>query len=90
MTQPSGIGCMLAMAPSTGENDYAEGIMAIGWDNMGDLMQYSSKEEMRAKMREVYGGTSSYKNQVHATWQFANDIKPGDIIFVKKEERNHW
>lgn len=66
------------------ENDYAEGIMAIGWDNMGDLMQYSSKEEMRAKMREVYGGTSSYKNQVHATWQFANDIKPGDIIFVKK------
>lgn len=58
--------------------------MAIGWDDMGDLMQYSSKEEMRAKMREVYGGTSSYKNQVHATWQFANDIKPGDIIFVKK------
>jgi len=51
---------------------------------MGDLMQYSSKEEMRAKMREVYGGTNSYKNQVHATWQFANDIKPGDIIFVKK------
>lgn len=66
------------------ENDYSEGIMAIGWDDMGDLMQYSSKEEMRAKMREVYGGTSSYKNQVHATWQFANDIKPGDIIFVKK------
>lgn len=66
------------------ENDYDEGIMAIGWDDMGDLMQYSSKEEMRAKMREVYGGTSSYKNQVHATWQFANDIKPGDIIFVKK------
>lgn len=69
------------------ENDYAEGIMAIGWDDMGDLMQYSSKEEMRAKMREVYGGTSSYKNQVHATWQFANDIKPGDIIFVKKAEK---
>ena len=66
------------------ENDYDEGIMAIGWDDMGDLMQYSSKEEMRAKMREVYGGASSYKNQVHATWQFANDIKPGDIIFVKK------
>jgi len=35
-------------------------------------------------MREVYGGTGSYKNQVHATWQFANDIKPGDVIFAKK------
>lgn len=66
------------------ESDYAEGIMAIGWDDLGDLMQYSSKEDMRAKMREVYGGTGSFKNQVHATWQFANDIKPGDIIFVKK------
>ena len=35
------------------ENDYAEGIMAIGWSDLGDLMEYSSKEEMRAKMKEV-------------------------------------
>ena len=34
------------------ENDYAEGIMAIGWDDMGDLMQYSSKEEMRSLWRD--------------------------------------
>ena len=47
---------------------------------MGDLSAYSSKEEMRAKMRELYGGTGSYKNQVLATWQFANEIKPGDVI----------
>lgn len=66
------------------ESDYAEGIMAIGWEGMGDLMTYSSKEEMRSKMRELYGGNSSYKNQVLATWQFANELKPGDIIFVKK------
>lgn len=67
------------------ESDYAEGIMAIGWPGMGDLSAYSSKEEMRAKMRELYGGTGSYKNQVLATWQFANEIKPGDVVFVKKE-----
>lgn len=66
------------------ESDYENGIMAIGWHDMGDLMAYSSKEEMRSKMKEIYGGNSSYKNQVHATWQFANEIKPGDIIFVKK------
>lgn len=66
------------------ESDYAEGIMAIGWPGMGDLSAYSSKEEMRAKMRELYGGTGSYKNQVLATWQFANEIKPGDVVFVKK------
>lgn len=66
------------------ESDYAEGIMAIGWPGMGDLSAYSSKEEMRAQMRELYGGTGSYKNQVLATWQFANEIKPGDVVFVKK------
>jgi len=66
------------------EQDYAEGIMAIDWCKIGDLMQYSSKEDMRTKMKEMYGGTGSYKNQTHATWQFANEIKPGDVVFVKK------
>lgn len=66
------------------ESDYAEGVMAIGWPGMGDLSAYSSKEEMRTQMRELYGGTGSYKNQVLATWQFANEIKPGDVVFVKK------
>ena len=66
------------------ESDYAEGIMAIGWSEMGDLTAYGSKEEMRTKMRWLYGDTGSYRNQVLATWQFANEIKPGDVIFVKK------
>ena len=66
------------------ESDYTEGIMAIGWPGMGDLSAYGSKEEMRAKMRELYGGIGSYRNQVLATWQFANEIKPGDVVFVKK------
>lgn len=69
---------------SNWEQDYAEGIMAINWDEMGDLMQYSSKAEMRARMQELYGGDGSYKNQVLATWQFANEMKPGDIVFVKR------
>lgn len=66
------------------ESDYAEGIMAIGWSEMGDLSDYSSKAEIRTIMRALYGGTSSYQHQVLATWQFANEIKPGDVVFVKK------
>lgn len=66
------------------ESDYAEGIMAIGWDNMGDLSLYGSKEELREKMQEQYGSGSSHSNSVLALWQFANEIKPGDVVFVKK------
>ena len=65
------------------ESEYAEGIMAIGWPGMGDLSAYGSKEEMRGKMRELYG-TGSYGNQVLAAWQFANEVKPGDVVFAKQ------
>lgn len=66
------------------ESDHDEGIMAIDWSEMGDLTAYSSKEEIRSKMRELYGDTGSYIHQVLATWQFVNEMKPGDIVFVKR------
>lgn len=63
---------------------YSQGIMGIGWDDMGDLKQYPSKEAMRTKMKELYGIEYTYRNDAHATWQFANELLPGDIIYVKK------
>ncbi|MFK8197801.1 hypothetical protein I4Q36_05245 [Tuanshanicoccus lijuaniae] len=35
-------------------------------------------------MREVIDPLLSYKKAAHVTWQFANEMKIGDIIFVKK------
>lgn len=63
---------------------YQAGIMGIGWDSIGDLRAFSSKEEMKQKMKETIDATKSYKNAAYATWQFANDMKPGDIVFAKK------
>lgn len=65
------------------ENDYAAGIMAIGWASLGDLSEYASKEEIRNKLCMLNGQNKSYMHQVNATWQFANEIKPGDVVFVK-------
>lgn len=62
---------------------YEAGIMAIGWD-IGNLKDYSSKEQMKQTMKDRFDPSLSYKNAAHATWQFANEMKPGDIIFVKK------
>lgn len=61
-----------------------EGVMGIGWGAIGDLTNYSSKNDMKIAMKENIDPKYSYKNAAHATWQFANEMKPGDIIFVKK------
>lgn len=63
---------------------YKAEIMAIGWGEIGDLGVFSSKEEMKQKMKVRIDPTRSYKNAAHATWQFAYEMKPGDIVFVKR------
>lgn len=65
--------------------------MAIGWGEIGDLKQFASKEAMKERMKAVYSQNLSYRNAAHATWQFANEMKPGDIVFVKKGRNpDHW
>lgn len=63
---------------------YKQGIMGVGWDDLGDLTMYSSKEAMKSKLKELYGEEYTYKNAAHKTWQFANEMNPGDIVYVKK------
>lgn len=63
---------------------YNAGIMAIGWGEIGDLREFDSKDAMKIKMKETFDEKLSYKNAAHATWQFANEMKVGDVIFVKK------
>ena len=63
---------------------YDAGIMGIGWDKIGDLSVFNSKEEMKQAMKEKIDPSKPYKNAAHATWQFANEMKSGDIVFAKK------
>ncbi len=63
---------------------YKNGCMLLGWGEIGDLGVFSSKDEMKQQMRQVYGDGSSYMNSAHATWQFVHEMKIGDVVFVKK------
>lgn len=63
---------------------YKRGVMAIGWNEIGDLSLFKNKSEIKEAMKKIYGPNLSYQNATHATWQFANEMKVGDIIFVKK------
>lgn len=63
---------------------YEASIMAIGWDEIGNLSAFTSKTDMKTAMQNHIGSNSSFQNAAHATWQFANEMKPGDVVFVKK------
>jgi len=66
------------------ESDYTEGVMAVDWPDMGDLSLYNSKEEIRSKVQTISDSENGHTNDILSMWQFANDIKPGDVIFVKR------
>ena len=66
------------------EQFYNEGIIAIGWGEIGDLKQYPTLTTIKNKMKSVYGNDKSFKNDGLAVWQFANELKPNDVVFVKE------
>lgn len=63
---------------------YKRGVIGLGWYEIGDYSQYSSKEEMKIAMKAKIDPSKPYKNAAHATWQFLQEMKPGDIVFAKK------
>jgi 5-methylcytosine-specific restriction enzyme B len=75
-------------SPGDGASKWEEfcerGVMGLGWSEIGDLTQYSSKDEMKAAMKETIDPSKSHKNGAHATWQFLKDMKVGDVVFAKR------
>ncbi len=61
-----------------------QGIIAIGWDKLGNLEEYDSKKAITQALKENYGGKGSKKNDTTALWDFAHSIKPGDVVYAKK------
>ena len=68
---------------------YKKNIVAIGWDEIGDLKQYKTKDEIAAELRRVNNETGSKKNDALACFEFASVIKPGDIVIAKKGKRDY-
>ncbi|MBR9859801.1 AAA domain-containing protein [bacterium] len=70
-------------AASMWEEFYELGIMGLGWDQLGDLNQYSNKEEKVKRLQELENTTSSKKNDATANDEFKNKIQIGDIVIAK-------
>jgi hypothetical protein len=63
---------------------YRDGIIAIGWNELGDLSKLQDLEEVVEKMREVYEREYNPINDSNACYEFAHEMRPGDLIFAKR------
>ena len=69
------------------EEFHNEGIMAIGWDKLGDLKNYTDRKSILEALINNYGGGEDQRNNVSAIDDFCNGenkINIGDIVIAKK------
>ena len=66
---------------------YKEGVMGIGWEELGDLSQYKDEDEIASAVEETYGEDQSHKNVKCALTDFLLKMQVGDVIIVKQGRR---
>lgn len=64
------------------EDMHAANEIRIGWDHLGDLSNYKDKDSINRAIKNERGGNPT--NDSLACWEFANEMKIGDIIIAKK------
>lgn len=63
---------------------FEEKVMGIGWDYLGDLTTYPSKEKINDRMQQERNEDKYFMNDVLAVWDFVHTIKPDDVVFAKR------
>lgn len=61
-----------------------EQIIAIGWDDLGNLLDYNSKDEIKQNLIKLYNYETNPYNATNANYEFANEMSIGDIVICKK------
>jgi hypothetical protein len=63
---------------------FHDNIMALNWDELGDLNDYSSQTEIAEKLKTIEQKEGSKMNDAKACFDFVHNIKEGDVVFVKR------
>lgn len=64
----------------------SEGVMLVGWDEVGNLTQYEDKNSIDAALKKAYpNGKDSYrKNDVSTLWYMCRELQVGDVVYARK------
>ena len=70
------------------------GIATVGWNKIGDLAAYQSRDAIAGALRTVYPNAPEARTQNHARqlWSFGHVIAPGDrvVLPLKKQAAVAW
>jgi len=58
-------------------------IMGLGWEELGNFNDYSSKDDIVKKLQSINSNNKKYTNDSAACWDFKSSIGIGDIIIAK-------
>lgn len=75
------------IAPGLGAKLWGEfqekGIIAIGWDEIGDLQEFDNKESIHEQLRDAYQKTNP-SHSSRCCHQFSREMRRGDYVIAKK------
>ena len=63
---------------------YSDGIAAIGWDELGDMTQFESFDDVVTALVDVYQLNGRPTHNAHTCWNFVRGMAEGDTIYVKR------
>ena len=66
------------------DNFKENNLIAIGWDELGDFLEYPNKEAIRKALQQLEQTDSSKVNDTLACYEFTHVMKIGDHVFAKK------
>ncbi len=76
-----------AFAPGAGARYWDEfqekGLIAIGWDQLGDLREFESREDIHEELRDILDKPNPHNDSL-ACYQFAHEMRRGDYVLVKQ------
>jgi hypothetical protein len=68
---------------------YNQGVMALGWEVLGDLRKLGDKDQIAKEIQKVYKTESASFNNALANLEFRDIIHIGDIIIPKKGRQEY-
>lgn len=68
---------------------HQQGIMALDWDQLGNLQELGNKKDIAAAIKSQYKTDSNPTNNAKACFQFRDVISVGDIIIPKKGRQEY-